>query len=54
MQSEIEHATFLRMVQGDRLPTEDHFESVSFCERRVIGFSIVTIGDLASLRTQKL
>ncbi len=54
---EIERFTFPRQAQGRRLSIADYFEplrSDSAEKRDVIGFTIVTIGDQASLETQKL
>ncbi len=55
---EIERFTFPRQAQGRRLSIADYFQPLSVYEktgkRDIIGFTIVTVGDQASLETQKL
>jgi 5-methyltetrahydrofolate--homocysteine methyltransferase len=54
---EIERITFPRQAQGRRLSIADYFEPIRTngeSKRDVIGLTIVTIGDQASLETQKL
>jgi 5-methyltetrahydrofolate--homocysteine methyltransferase len=51
---ELERITFPRQAQGRRLSIADFFEPLTSAQRDVVGFSIVTIGDEASRRTQSL
>ncbi len=51
---ELERIAFPRQAQGRRLSIADFFEPLNASQRDVVGFSIVTIGDEASLQTAKL
>jgi 5-methyltetrahydrofolate--homocysteine methyltransferase len=51
---ELERITFPRQAQGRRLSIADFFEPMGAGHRDVVGFSIVTIGSVASRQTAKL
>ncbi|HET7102827.1 MAG TPA: methionine synthase [Terracidiphilus sp.] len=51
---ELERITFPRQAQGRRLSIADFFEPLSAGRLDVIGFSIVTIGSIASVQTKRL
>ena len=51
---ELERISFPRQQQGRRLSISDFFEPLSSAQRDVVGFSIVTVGDEASLQTARL